>query len=58
MNQLQLHELAVAYAEARLSRKQQDSEKPHSKDELYSFIHDYQFAMDHLEKQIKQCPRI
>ena len=58
MNQSLLHELAIAYAEARLSRKQYESGKPHSKEELYNFAHDYQFAMDHLEEQLKQCPRI
>lgn len=51
-----LHELALAYAQARLIRKQQDSEKAPTQDELYSFVYDYRFATEHISEQLKQYP--
>lgn len=56
MDKMQCHELAIAYAQARLSRKLDDSQKPSSKDELYNFVHDYRFAMDHINEQLKYVP--
>ncbi len=35
MDKKQIHELAIAYAQARLIRKQQDAETPPTEDELY-----------------------
>lgn len=52
------HELSIAYAKARLIRKQFDAERPPSKDELYSFYYDYQFAMDYIPEQAKSYPRL
>lgn len=57
MDKIQFHELAIAYAQARLSRKQDNSLKPASKDELYDFVHDYLFAMEHIKDQAKLYPR-
>lgn len=53
-----LHDLSIAYAQARLSRKQYNSKEPHSKEELYDFIHDYHFARNNIVEQSKQLPRI
>lgn len=58
MDKIQLNELAIAYAQARLTRKQFDSKNPPNEDELYNFAHDYLFAMEKLEKQFKQYPTI
>ena len=52
------HELAIAYAQARLTRKQFDAETPPSEEELYCFYYDYQFAIDNIAKQVKSYPRL
>ena len=57
MDEKLLHNLAVAYAQARLSRKHSDAAKPPTKDELYNFAYDYAFAMEHIESQLKSYPR-
>lgn len=49
--------LAIAYAQARLSRRQSDAEKVPSEDELYAFCYDYLYALDHIEQQIRKYPR-
>lgn len=56
MDRQELHNLAVAYASARLSCKQVS--KVPSTDELYDFIYDYRFALEHIEEQAKQYPTI
>ncbi len=53
MDKKHLHDLAITYAQARLTRKQYDSEKPPTHDELYNFVYDYHFALDHVEKIMK-----
>ena len=58
MDKKQLHELAIAYAHARLLRKQYDAEKAPTKDELYNFTYDYQFAMANTERVLKECPKL
>jgi len=58
MDQKLLHELAISYAQARLTRKQIDAENCHSEDELYDFIHDYQFALTHTNEQLKRLPKV
>lgn len=45
-------DLAIAYAQARLARKQDDADKPPSTDELSSFAYDYIFARRNIAKEI------
>ena len=52
------HELSIAYAQARLTRKQFDASVPPNEDELYGFYYDYQFAMNNIAKQVKSYPRL
>jgi len=56
MDQKALHDLAIAYAQARLTRKQYDAKLSPSEDELYHFVYDYLFATEHINEQIKQYP--
>lgn len=58
MDKKQIHELAIAYAQARLIRKQQDAETPPTEDELYIFAYDYQFALERAEKMLRQYPKL
>jgi len=58
MDQKLLNDLAIAYAQTRLLRKQSDSTNPPSRDELYSFIYDYRFALGNIEEQMRQYPTI
>ena len=58
MDKKLLHEIALAYAQARLSRRQYDADKAPTKDELYSFTYDYQFALDHAENEMRKYPRL
>ncbi len=58
MDKKQLHEIALAYAQARLYRRQYDADKPATKDELYGFTYDYQFALEHAESEMRKYPRL
>ncbi len=49
-------QLAIAYAQARLSRKQPEREIP-TKEELYSFAYDYRFALENIREQLSHYPR-
>lgn len=57
MDMKQLHEIALAYAQARLCRKQYDANKPPTKDELYDFTYDYQFALEYAEDEMRKYPK-
>ncbi len=58
MDKKQIHDLAIAYAQTRLLRKQYDAEKPPTEDELYNFAYDYRFALERIEHQLKQYPKL
>lgn len=54
MNEQQLHDLAVAYAQVKLTHYQQEYGKSCDEEELYYFAKAYKFALDNLEKQYEQ----
>ncbi len=54
MTKEQLHDLAVAYAQARLARKSGNAAMAHSENEVSNFYSDYQYACETIVKLLKQ----
>lgn len=54
MEEKQIHDLAIAYAQVKLTHYQQEYEKSCEEEELYQFAKAYKFALENLEHQYNQ----